>query len=798
MQEAVGQAGQSREDRGWGPLAEATPPDASRPPSSNDRRLIDAARREAEEERRSGVPVSDSDPGLPPDSFPGYELTREVHRGGQGVVYQAVQKATRRKVAIKVLREGPFAGARDRARFEREVQILAGLNHPGIVAIHDSGSAAGRVFFVMDYVSGQPLDIHAASVDQDVRGVLVLFAKVCRAVNAAHLRGVIHRDLKPSNILVDPAGEPHILDFGLAKSGLWSAEPGVTQTGQFVGSLPWASPEQAEGDPNHIDVRTDVYSLGVILYHMLTGRFPYRVTGPLREVLDQIARGEPIRPRAHKPAIDDEVEAVVLKCLSKDRERRYQTAGEVACDLERYLAGEPIEAKRDSAWYVLSKALRHYRRHAAMAVAFVVLAVAGFGGSVVLWRRAETEATRAANVRDLLFAMMDTRNPWSVTGPADRQAMLASGERLAEEYRDQPRVRADCLEALAGLYAGFGREPDAVRCLAEAVEIRRSLLGPRHPALARTLIALATNRAGDRDGAQSALRECDEALEILESDPGTRPEVIADTRHLRATILYVLNDYEGAWNAVVDNGVPVLLLVTWGREHSLTPALAEMVAECRRLVAAGDREGIRRHCRRYTDQVTRELGSLWRAGRHEDAYRLISDHCAPYRGWPLFEAALPGALCDAGVFLSSLGEPAEVVEPIFRASITMTAERAGPGHPQVARVRARLGRALLEARPAIAEPELRQALAVCREKLAADDPAVHDCLSALGALLVNRGQIAEAEPLVREACAIARAGTGVGAMQRRRTFALMADVHEKMDRPREAEEYRRAARDPAR
>src|SRR4029079_10079841 len=263
----------------------------------------------------------------------------EIHRGGQGVVYQAIQKNTKRKVAIKVMREGPFAGAKDKVRFEREVQILGSLNHPHIVAIHDSGLAAGNFYFVMDYISGQPLDLYMSSGKRSIDETLRLFIKIGQAVTAAHLRGIIHRDLKPRNIRIDQNGEPHILDFGLAEIAtaevMGESRPQVmTIPGQFVGSLPWASPEQAEGTPDKIDVRTDVYSLGVVLYEMLTGKFPYEVVGNMRDVLDNILRAEPARPSTVRRQINDEVETIVLKCLAKDRDRRYQSARELARDID--------------------------------------------------------------------------------------------------------------------------------------------------------------------------------------------------------------------------------------------------------------------------------------------------------------------------------------------------------------------------------------------------------------------------------------------------------------------------------
>jgi WD40 repeat protein/tetratricopeptide (TPR) repeat protein len=400
------------------------PSDAGQCPDSAaaDGELIDAARREVEA-LGTGAPAGgtlesvtlDSPagrsafPAPSPESFAGYQILKELHRGGQGVVYQALQKSTKRKVAIKVMKEGPFASAGDRARFEREVQILGQLSHPNIVAIHDSGVTAdtgvGRYhYFVMDYISGQPLDVYMASGGRSIADTLKLFARVCEAVNAAHLRGIIHRDLKPGNIRVDANGEPHVLDFGLAKVASGAGEASLmTITGQFVGSLPWASPEQAEGVPTKIDIRTDVYSLGVILYQMLTSKFPYEVIGNMRDVLDRIMKAEPTRPSTIRKQINDEVETIVLKCLSKERDRRYQTAGELGRDIGHYLKGEPIEAKRDSALYVLKKQMRRYKLPVAVAAAFVLLLAAfGVAMSVTAARNAELAARERAAKSDAL------------------------------------------------------------------------------------------------------------------------------------------------------------------------------------------------------------------------------------------------------------------------------------------------------------------------------------------------------------------------------------------------------------
>ena len=369
-----------------------TPPDDAAPregsEASRERKLIEAAFEGAEP--ASGWPQSSSawfeGAPLPPHgAFPGYDIVREIHRGGQGVVYQAVQLSTRRHVALKVMHSGPFMGSSGRARFEREVQVLGQLDHPNIVRIHDSGvTKDGSCFYVMDYISGKPLDRLMNEGQLPVREALRLFAKICEAVNAAHLKGVIHRDLKPSNIRIDKHGEPIVVDFGLAKLAVPDLDTDgsgrmMSMTGQFIGSLPWASPEQADGSPTNIDVRTDVYSLGVILYQLLTNRFPYEVLGNMRDVLDNILRTEPARPSTIRRKINDEVETIVLKALAKQRDRRYQSAGELGRDVHRFLDGQPIEAKRDSGWYVITKTLKRYRGPVAIGIgslaALIVFAI---------------------------------------------------------------------------------------------------------------------------------------------------------------------------------------------------------------------------------------------------------------------------------------------------------------------------------------------------------------------------------------------------------------------------------------
>ena len=340
---------------------------------------------------------TEPEPSLPPShAIEGYVIQEEVARGGMGVVYKAVQESTNRVVALKVMLEGPFSSTAARRRFQREVELAATLEHPNIVPIFDSGQQDDHRFFAMQYVDGAPLNRYLEAKTFSVRQRLELFRQICSAVNYAHLRGVIHRDLKPSNVMVDGRGHPYVLDFGLAKvtmdeqagpcAGRPNGSPGdvrhalVSLTGQVLGTLPYMSPEQVSGRPLEVDVRTDVYSLGVILFEMLTDGFPYEVGGSLSQTLHNITEASPrslaglTKDRPNHRRVDRELEAIVLTTLAKEKERRYQNVGALAADIERYLRGEAIEARRDSRLYVLRKALSRYRAYV-VAAALVFVAV---------------------------------------------------------------------------------------------------------------------------------------------------------------------------------------------------------------------------------------------------------------------------------------------------------------------------------------------------------------------------------------------------------------------------------------
>jgi predicted Ser/Thr protein kinase len=284
-----------------------------------------------------------------------YELLEEIGRGGMGVVYRARQISLQRDVALKMILRGQLASDADRERFCQEAEAAARIDHPGIVPVYEVGSDQGRHYFSMRLIQGQTLAQRLAEGPMLPREAARILAAVARAIAAAHRQGMLHRDLKPSNILLDAHDQPHVTDFGLAKR---HADPlSLTRSGAVLGTPAYMAPEQAAGARGEVGPASDVYSLGCVLYHMLTGRPPFTAASPV-DVLLLVLEQDPVPPRLINPKADRDLEMIALRCLQKPPDLRYATADALARDLEAYLHDEPISARSGRFAQVLARVFR--------------------------------------------------------------------------------------------------------------------------------------------------------------------------------------------------------------------------------------------------------------------------------------------------------------------------------------------------------------------------------------------------------------------------------------------------------
>ncbi|MHC4428174.1 MAG: protein kinase domain-containing protein [Planctomycetota bacterium] len=304
-----------------------------------------------------------------PDRIGRYRLRGIIASGGMGTVYEAMQEHPRRRVALKVMKAG-IASRSALRRFEYESQILARLRHPNIAHVYEAGThdegGGGVPFFAMEYVpNAKPITEYANDSDLSTHERLELFAGICDAVHHGHQKGIIHRDLKPANILIDSSGRPKVIDFGVARATDSDLAVTTLQTdiGQLIGTLQYMSPEQCDGDPEGLDIRSDIYALGVVLYELLCGRPPYDVSRISVLEVARIIRDEPpARPSTIDRTLRGDVETIALKALEKERSRRYQSAADLGRDIQRYLNDEPIQARPPSATYLIRKLLARNKR----------------------------------------------------------------------------------------------------------------------------------------------------------------------------------------------------------------------------------------------------------------------------------------------------------------------------------------------------------------------------------------------------------------------------------------------------
>ncbi|UCF34205.1 MAG: serine/threonine protein kinase [Phycisphaerales bacterium] len=752
-----------------------------------------------------------------------YKLLELIGEGGFGAVYMAEQeKPIRRRVAIKVIKLG-MDTKQVVARFEAERQALAMMDHPNIAKVFEAGATGtGRPYFAMELVRGVPLTEFCDARRLAVRDRLRLFVQVCRAVQHAHQKGVIHRDLKPSNVLVtlhDGTPVPKIIDFGIAKATRDRLTDKTLFTGfrQVIGTPEYMSPEQAEMSGLSVDTRGDVYSLGVLLYELLTGTTPFDPQ-ELREapysdvqriILEQqpptpsrrlstmgagvasVAESRRAEPRALNRLIRGDLDWIVMKALEKDRTRRYQSAGELAADVERHLQGEPVLAGPPSTFYQFRKLVsRHKAPFAFLTVVIVMLL--GFGVWMSLMyaeasrlrteavdarhvaegnlqrtreaeRQAQLEAERAQQTVKLLTDLFRAPHPLQADGETvtAREILDRGAARIREELKGQPETQADMMEIIGHVYSSLGLYDESVSLLRAALEIRRQRQGEDDATTLTTLNLL--GRALMFDGQSSEAEAIlTEALElgrrvVGEKDPETLTSICSlawalqsADRFVEAERLYrmALAEQRHVLGPADLDTLATIGSLSWVLQRQgkfdEAEALAREALETSRQTH-GDRHV-------YTAQAMEVLGMLLvQQERLEDAEPLLRDaEAILLRVLGEQHAAAIQAMADLAALLRQQGN-LEEAERKCRHVLEICRQALGDENDQTVRSLSQLGAVLLQSGELDeAEAYLHQAL---QGSLRLHGESSRQTLIAkyrLGRLLITKGQITRGEELLRE------------------------------------------------
>jgi len=713
----------------------------------------------------------------------GYELLEEISRGAQGVVYRAWDVRQRRIVAVKRLLAGTFATGPARARFEREMEAAAALQHPNIVRGLAVESTEPHPLLVMEWIDGVP--IHRWADESKARGqdqgvVLGVFLKVCDAVHHAHQRGVIHRDLKPSNVLVDANGEPHLLDFGLARL----TAPGdlrsmsLTGTSDFLGTPAYAAPEQVRGDHRAVDVRSDGYALAVILFRILTGRLPFDHARNLPELLTSIQQDDPARPSSLNRTLNDEIDAIIGKAMAKEADRRYASVDALAADVRRYLAGEPVEAQRGRRWYEWRTTIRRHRTAAITAGVFLIVVTGAvvaltamyarqgrFLAQVTTARDAEAAARHAAQrQQQVLESLLAAAAGIGQGTDLDvRRAWLDEATRLVEaELLDDPAAQA-------GAYDAIGRTYQSLALYAEAEQHLRTALDLR-----------STTYAGDHSEVATSLAHLGELLQDRNRFSDAEP-------FLRAALAMRQRLFGSDHPDVAESLNTVGLILQSRHEFAEAEAVHREALDMRLRLHGGAHKEVA-YCLNHIGNALLNRSQFAAAEteyrRALDIYRgLLGDE---HRDVAATKINLGKALFHRGDYAAA--------EPLFREAIASSRRLLGDGHDNVAWGLHRLG-VVLHAKGDYAEAEaaLRESLSIYRRCFGAGDPYVAVVLNSLGTLLLDRGNIPAAKPIFDEALAIQQGLLAPDNPEFTWQLNRLAEWHERAGRFDEAEPLLRQA-----
>jgi serine/threonine protein kinase/Tfp pilus assembly protein PilF len=756
-----------------------------------------------------------------PDWIGPYRVLRRVGRGGMGVVYEAEQQNPRRTVALKVLHSTAHLDDHYERLFRREVQVLAHLRHPSIAAIHEAGRAPdGRSYFAMELVQGVSLLQYASQASLSHEARLRLFKDVCDAIAYAHQRGVIHRDLKPSNILVDAAGRPKVLDFGLAK--VLEVDPeapamtAVTEVGRIQGTLPYMSPEQVRGEPLGIDIRSDVYSLGVVLYELLVGRLPYVIdSNNLLAAAKAISEQQPVPPSSIDRTLRGDLETILKKALEKDKEHRYQSAAEFAEDIRRYLHDETVIARPPSRSYQLRKFAKRNRPFVAAAAAVFLVLVAGIVGVTVALQRAQSERDRAIRAEQaaetrrseaqavigFLTDMLRAADP--AAGGRDltvRDALDRAAQKIDTAFQEQPVINAGVRSAIGEVYFSLGVYDQAEANLKPAMDVLRREYGD-HLDVAGSIqnVAVLLTYRGDLVGAEPLFREAIAMRKRL-GDEGSS-EMGAAWNQL-AALLQKKGDFPGSEDAFQE-ALVVQRRVQDGPHRGVVMVLNNLGSLWIERGKNQEAEVVLREATDIYGQIGEEntseaattMGNLAAVLRNQGRY----DEAEPLQRKVLtIQRKLLGndhpsvglALHNLGTVLSKKGQHEES-ESLLRESLRVFKTVLGPEHTNVGIVSRGLGEALLAKGDASAAEELlRQAVEIHRKTLPSGHWQIAVSESSLGECYLILRRYDEAEPLLVEGYRKLKAAQGDKHRLTQEALERVVHLFEASGEQAQAEEYR--------
>ncbi len=711
--------------------------------------------------------------------FGPYRIRNVLGQGGMGVVYLAEREDLGSVAAIKILRDAWLSPER-RERFASEQRTLAQLNHPAIARLYDASTLPdGTPWFVMEYVEGVPLttfcEEHASSITERLR----LFRAVCEAVEHAHRHLIVHRDLKPSNILVRPDGSVKLLDFGIAKHLDSLAGPvDQTKTGLRMMTPAYAAPEQILGEP--IGMHTDIYTLGVVLYELLTERLPFdlsnRTPGEAETV---IVEHGPKRPSADaqeksisKRAWAD-LDVLCLTAMRKEPERRYRTVEALIRDIDHYLDGEPLDARPDTFGYRLSKYVRRNWRPVSAAGAAIIVVI----GLVVFYtvrlttarNAAVAEAGRTQRIQHFMLNLFQGGD--EAVGPADSLhvvTLVDRGVQDAKSLEGQPAVQAELYETLGGIYQKLGKLDRADSLLRAALDQRRSLFGSDHSEVAKSLVALGRLRLAQaeykdaerliRDGLEMSKRHLRPDHPAIASATVALGQVLEESGQYDAGIK-VLEQAVGLRSAAARGGPPSADLAASMRELANTHYYAGHLAvadSLDRLVLAITRTvNGERHPLVAEDLIN--LGAVQQEWGHykeaEQYYRQALDITQAFYGPNHYKTAAGLTVLGRALRFEPQGN-AEAAR-LFEQALVIRERVFGKVHPQVASTLNEMGGVAL-ARNRFAEAEVlaRRVLAIYRTVYGGKHAFTGVGVSNLASVYVAQQQYARAEPLYREAIGI--------------------------------------------